>query len=236
MVSVLIPTYNRPQLLLRALGSLPKGTTWEALVVDDGDGSGMQAARALDDPRIKSFTNQGKGQVAARNTALAQARYPYIALLDDDDWIEDPLHFSKALRAAKRDALVYRGGWLVNTERTPFNFTATAAKLRLDNLILASGVVYPRHFHTQLGIFDLDMGDYWDWDWYLRVSAKYPLAKLRGLGIAIFQHSSNMSYGNRQQERQANLDRLIAKHGLKDVTLKDHSSLARTIAPSATQT
>ena len=45
MVSVLIPTYNRPQLLLRALRSLQLQLypDWEAVVVDDGDALAFMA-------------------------------------------------------------------------------------------------------------------------------------------------------------------------------------------------
>jgi GT2 family glycosyltransferase len=129
---------------------------------------------------------------------------------------------------------VYRGGWLVEfsgvneTGRTVFNATATADKLRQDNLILATGVVYPRKLHHELGVFDQGMSDYWDWDWYLRVTgAGYRLHKLRGLGVAIAQHGANMSYGSRSLERQNNLDRLSAKHGLVGIVLKDHSIIAK---------
>lgn len=86
MVSVLIPTYNRPQLLLRALRSLQLQLypDWEAVVVDDGDGSGILAAHSLRDPRILGVRNEGRGQVHARNTGLAHATGSIIALLDDD--------------------------------------------------------------------------------------------------------------------------------------------------------
>jgi glycosyltransferase involved in cell wall biosynthesis len=206
------------------------------LVVDDGNGEGIAEVATLRDPRIIAQPNQGKGQVAARNTALELARGAAIALLDDDDWLEDSQHLNKALKAlSHRPALVYRGGWLVGfegqteVERTPFNATASPEKLQKDNLILATGVVYPKAFHDQLGLFDLLVSDYWDWDWYLRVTAAgLPLHKLRGLGVSVAQHGANMSYGARQDERRKNLERLCAKHGLTGVELKDHSIIAVT--------
>ena len=237
-VSVLIPTFKRPHLLRRALGSLQRQSleAWEALVVDDGGGEGIAEVATLRDKRISARPNQGKGQVAARNTALGLAQSPIIALLDDDDWLEDPHHLTKALKAlSHRPALIYRGGWLVQFEgekevsRTAFSTTASPEKLQKDNLILATGVVYPKAFHRELGGFDPLMFDYWDWDWYLRVcKAGHPLHKLRGLGVMVAQHGANMSYGSRLDERQKNLERLCIKHGLKGVELKDHSILAAT--------
>jgi len=236
MVSVLIPTHNRPQLLLRALRSLQLQLypDWQAVVVDDGDGSGILAAHSLHDPRILAVRNEGQGQVEARNTALAHASGQIIALLDDDDWWLDPTHLHRVVRALKAQAgLVYRGGYLVlerdglELERIPFDFKASAQSLQSDNHLLASGIAYPRFLHDQLGPFDPEMADYWDWDWYLRVTgAGYPLIQLPGRGVAVSMHGGNMSYAARLEERQKNLDRLSSKHGLGQLKLKDHHIIA----------
>lgn len=236
MVSIIIPTHNRPRLLLRALASLQAQLypSWEALVVDDGDGTGLGAAQSLGDARVRGLRNRGKGQVHARNTGLEVASGEAIALLDDDDWWLDPTHLLRALRVLREGpALVYRGGYLVSEregielERTPFDFRATSEMLRKDNLLLATGLVYPKEFHQQLGFFDPDMADYWDWDWYLRVTgAGLPLVQLPGRGVAVSMHGGNMSYSARPQERQRNLDSLCAKHGLSGIVLKDHSVIA----------
>ncbi|MER3482616.1 MAG: glycosyl transferase family 2 [Meiothermus sp.] len=236
MVSVLIPTFNRPHLLTRALHSLQAQLypDWEALVVDDGDGSGMGAAQSLGDARVRGVKNQGKGQVYARNTALQAAKGETIALLDDDDWWEDPTHLHRVVRVLKSGpALVYRGGYLVYERdglelgRLPFDLCATPASLRQDNTILATGIAYPKAFHDELGGFDPEVSDYWDWDWYLRVTeAGYPLVQLPGRGVAVSMHGGNMSYGSRQDERQQNLDRLSTKHGLNGIRLKDHRVIA----------
>jgi len=236
MVSILIPTFNRPKLLLRALKSLQAQLyrDWEALVVDDGDDAGLEAALTLGDPRVRGMHNRGRGQVQARNTALEAAKGEIIALLDDDDWWEDPTHLLRALRVLRKTpALTYQGGYLVyerdglELERLPFDFQATPEQLRKDNLLLATGLVYPERFHKQLGPFDLEMSDYWDWDWYLRViSARFPLVRLPGRGVAVSMHGSNMSYSSRLEERQKNLHKLCAKHGLSGIVLKDHHIIA----------
>jgi glycosyltransferase involved in cell wall biosynthesis len=237
MVSVLIPTFRRPRFLLRALRSLQAQAypDWEVLVVDDGEGEGVAAARALGDPRVRPFPNPGRGQVEARNAALSRARGEVVALLDDDDWWEDPYHLHRILRALSQGpTLAYRGGWLVReeggleVERLPFLLEATPESLRRDNTLLASGVAYPLRLHEELGPFDPGMGDYWDWDWYLRVvGAGYPLRRLPGPGVAVAVHGANASYGVRLAERRAYLERLRAKHGLGEVGLKDHLVLLR---------
>lgn len=236
MVSVLIPTYNRPQLLLRSLRSLQLQLypDWEAVVVDDGDGSGILAAHSLRDPRILGVRNEGRGQVQARNTGLSHATGSIVALLDDDDYWLDPTHLHRVVRALRaQPGLVYRGGYLVlerdglELERIPFDHKASPLSLRTDNHLLATGAAYPRFLHDELGLFDPEMADYWDWDWYLRVSsAGYPLIQLPGRGVAVSMHGANMSYAARQEERQKNLERLSRKHGLGKLELKDHRIIA----------
>lgn len=231
MVNILMATFRRPRLLLRALRSLQMQTysDWVALVCDDGEGEGIEAAHSLNDPRIQAFANQGKGQVDARNTALQHTTGDVVALLDDDDWWEDPSHLHLVLRALRPGpALVYRTGWLVTERdglelsRQAFEQTATQQSLRENNTLLASSVAYPKTFHDEFGLFDHQIADYWDWDWWLRVTAKYPLVRVPGPGVAISMHGGNVSYGVRREERQAALNRLCVKHGLVGIELKDH--------------
>ena len=236
MISVIIPTYKRPNFLERALKSVQAQTvqSWEAIVIDDGNGEGIERAFSLRDARIRAYPNWGHRQTDARNTALLRAECDYIALLDDDDWWEDPQHLERCLEQLRRqDALVYRSGYLVTEknmqelERLSYTLGATPKSLESDNSLLVSGVAYPRKFHDELGGFDDRMGHYWDWDWYLRVvEAGYPLLEVKGPGVCIALHESNAS-GEHQNllERASDLNRLCQKHGLEGIKLKNHHSL-----------
>jgi glycosyltransferase involved in cell wall biosynthesis len=126
-VSVVIPTYNRPKRLQRALEHLQaqREPDWEALVVDDGDGQGVALALSLADPRIRTFMNAGKQQVDARNTAIVQARGDIIAWLDDDDWWEHPDHVANLKQTLSEPGLVHVHGWVVREQhKTPSNHKA----------------------------------------------------------------------------------------------------------------
>lgn len=238
-VSVIVPTCRRPNGLRHAVASLQaqRGVVWEAVVVDDGDGEGLQVARAWGDPRVKAFRNPGRGQVDARNWALEAATGDVVVWLDDDDWLEDEEHLAKAA-AALRDgpALVTRGGWLVEVgdgdpatlverRRTPFDLPVDRATLRWDNTVLTAGLAYPRALHDALGPLDRELDGYFDWDWHLRVTdAGVPIARLPGLGVAYRQHAGNRSR-HVTADRRARFARLVAKHGLRAV-LKDHATVA----------
>lgn len=88
LISILIPTYNRPQLLIRTLQSVLSQSykNIEAVVVNDAGQDVDLFIRQLKDPRIKYFQNEeNKDLAGTRNVALKNASGDYICLLDDDD-------------------------------------------------------------------------------------------------------------------------------------------------------
>ncbi|MGY2893088.1 glycosyltransferase family 2 protein [Deinococcus sp. UYEF24] len=234
-ISLITPTRGRPDLLLRTIASVQRQTLtdWELIVVDDGDGSGMVAAQGLGDLRIRAFQNPGAGQVDARNAAVVQAQAEVIHLLDDDDRWADEAHLEQVLeRLQAGPGLVYRGGWLVleevagdgwtERERLSFGLPVTAESLRTDNTLLTSGVAYPRVFHDELGAFDVELGNYWDWDWFLRVAGRYPLLALHPPAVLMSWRTSNTSRDPHEPARVQFLNRLRGKHGLGELASKNH--------------
>lgn len=87
-VSAVIPTYNRGQLISRAIESILGQTRQpdEIIVVDDGstDDTRQRVERYLD--RITYVRQDNEGSSAARNRGVAEAAHPWIAFLDSDDY------------------------------------------------------------------------------------------------------------------------------------------------------
>ena len=98
-VSVILPTYNRADTILRAVKSVIAQTwqDWELLIVDDGSTDGTaDLVRALD-PRIRVLQQQNAGVYVARNTGLQAGRGEYFAFLDsDDEWLPHFLEITVA--------------------------------------------------------------------------------------------------------------------------------------------
>jgi glycosyltransferase involved in cell wall biosynthesis len=95
-VSVVIPTFNRPDLVVRAVRSALAQTfdALEVIVVVDGPGDGTSEALAeLGDERVRVVVLPEKGRAPhARNTGVTEARGPWTAFLDDDDeWMPNKL-------------------------------------------------------------------------------------------------------------------------------------------------
>lgn len=93
MISVIMLTYNREQLVSRAIESILNQTfrDFEFIIVDNGstDRSGRIADEyARQDQRMKVIHRHRGNIGAGRNTGLDSSQGDYIAFIDDDDWAE----------------------------------------------------------------------------------------------------------------------------------------------------
>jgi hypothetical protein len=98
-VSVVMPTFNRRDTILRAIDSVRAQTLedWELLVVDDGSTDGTKDAVVGLDRRLRLIVQDNTGVAGARNAALASARGQLIAFLDSDDaWTPHHLALASA--------------------------------------------------------------------------------------------------------------------------------------------
>ena len=96
LVSVIIPTLRRHDLVLRAVRSALSQTypAIEVIVIIDGaDPRTAEALAGVPDSRIRVIQNETSiGPGGARNRAAEQARGAWIAFLDDDDeWLPQKL-------------------------------------------------------------------------------------------------------------------------------------------------
>ena len=87
-VSILVPTYNRRNLLGRTIRSLVEQSyeNIEILVVNDAGEDVSDILNSFGDNRIKYFSNDKNiGLAGSRNVGLKNSTGDYICLLDDDD-------------------------------------------------------------------------------------------------------------------------------------------------------
>ena len=109
LVSVILPTYNRADIVLRAVRTvlIQSERDFELLIVDDGSTDDTPATLAtLTDPRVRVLRTAHVGVSRARNAALTLATGTWIAFLDDDDeWNRAYLERQLAIAAAQPDAV-----------------------------------------------------------------------------------------------------------------------------------
>ena len=114
LVSVVVATRNRPELLAATLATIERQTypAIEIVVVNDG-GSDVRAV--VDDfPRARLIDQpENRGPAAARNRGLAEAHGAYAIFFDDDDEMF-PDHIATLVRALERSGLDVAYGQLIN--------------------------------------------------------------------------------------------------------------------------
>lgn len=187
-VSIVIPTYQRRELLLETLASVAAQTyrDFECIVADDGsrDGTGdAVAAFAAGDARFRYVRQDNRGTPGAtRNLGLRHATGELVAFLDDDDlWTPEKLVEQVAILDAEPDvALVFTqvqrfgagdGIWPEATLPRRFDLNTLVRR----NVIPCSSVLVRRAALDRAGPFDevLRFGE--DFELWLRIARHAPL-------------------------------------------------------------
>jgi len=95
IVSIILPTYNRADLLTESISSVFEQNypNWELIVWDDGSTDNTsKIIEALNDSRVRYYYHKNQGKSFALNNAINKANGDYIAFLDDDDqWVGDKI-------------------------------------------------------------------------------------------------------------------------------------------------
>lgn len=87
--SVIIPLFNKEKDIQATLESLnqQRFEHFEIIVVDDGStDNGPAIVEAFEDPRLRFFSKENEGVAPTRNFGVRQAKAPFIAFLDADDF------------------------------------------------------------------------------------------------------------------------------------------------------
>lgn len=188
LVSVIIPVYNRPQLLEKTLNSviIQTITDIEILVIDDGSIDDIQSVvDAIDDNRIKYHRLEHTNANVARNYGIEKSRGDYIAMLDADDlWCNS--HLQECLELLQHDIIDGLYGSLIlkneetHQERTFFARTLKKEETMIDYLLQSGyGAQTSTLFMTATSIKDIlwnpNLNRHQDYDFIVRYSKKYKL-------------------------------------------------------------
>ncbi len=181
LISYLVRTKNRPELLDRCLSSLSAQAYKDKLdvvIVNDGgiDVEDIAIAHRPKFYRLKVVNiPESIGRSAAANTALSHAEGQFVNFLDDDDEV-DVNHTQVFLNQWRRDnsiEVLYRGvrvldeqGNLIQIYNEPFNI----GRLMLSNFIPIHGVTFSRKFIDMGCRFDESLRSMEDWDFWIQLS------------------------------------------------------------------
>lgn len=194
-VSVVIPMYNRQDLIGRAIASVLRQTCqdFEIIVIDDGStDDSCKVVKSIADDRIRLIRQENKDVSAARNRGIDEAKAELIAFLDsDDEWKPGFLETVLRLRNQCPEAGVYATAYEVwrqngDVDSPKYRHIPPAPwegiipnyfKAALTaNIVCSSAVAIPRSVLADMGRFVLRKGLGQDQDLWTRIALKYPVA------------------------------------------------------------
>ena len=210
-ISVIIPTYNRADLLRAAIESVLAQTyrDFEIIVADDGSTDHTTQVVGQYGPAVTYIPLPHRGQPAAtRNGGLGVANGEFIALLDSDDiFLPDKLARQvPTLKADHSIGMVYSNGLYFRddpnrpTGRVQDGLPTPSGRIFADilrgNMLAPPVVLIRRTCLDQVGLFDErpDFCAVEDFDLWLRMAAEFSVVFVPGDVAAIRRHSQSISH------------------------------------------
>jgi glycosyltransferase involved in cell wall biosynthesis len=239
-VSVLVRTARRdPVFLRRALGSIRAQTVPPAeILVFNAGGEPDRVETAIRSVNLAGLTvtirhSPALGQAAAANQAVQAAQGNWLAFLDDDDtWA--PEFLERAVGVLTREgAAADFGGVVTRTEsvyerfvggqpqeraREPFNpalQTIELAALAIQNRFTNNALVFSRVAFAAVGPFREDLAVLYDWEFNVRLAAKFRLEVVREMLARYHQRPADDPAPNTSREENARMEVRIRNEWLR---------------------
>lgn len=183
-ISVIIPTYNRCDLLKRAINSVIKQTITpkEIIIVDNGSTDQTYQMVSSLFPEINYFIEKKRGVSAARNKGILESKSKWIAFLDSDDaWkptkLEKQMEFSifnqDKYRIIHTDETWYRNKKFLNQLKKHKKSGGNIFKNSLQLCCISpSSVVLKKQIFDDYGLFDENLEVCEDYDMWIRITSK----------------------------------------------------------------
>jgi glycosyltransferase involved in cell wall biosynthesis len=233
--SIIIPTYNRIDLLERALESVNQQTyqNFEIIVVNDNpaDRSSIDIlAKKFDKLAVIHHTHP-KGASAARNSGILKSSGELIAFLDDDDlWL--PQKLSAHLREHQQHpivGLVYSDCQYVYNNplikdripaiKPPLNILKAMARAEFCPPT-SSIVSVKRECVEKCGLFDEELGGgFEDWDLWFRIAHVFEFSHVPKV-LVHYRHHLGDRLSQNANNRRKGLEQVCNKWGNKIDTLE----------------
>jgi len=195
-VSVIIPTYNRPKVLLKSIETVINQTypgEIEIIIIDDSKKSQKKEIESKFKSKISRKRNikyihhaKKKGSPYARNIGIKESTGEYIAFLDDDDeWMAEKIEEQvKILNNDDYKNIELCVSWILDKrfgkERINKTPNLISHKYVIDALNLQSTSAYMFRARSlkEQGGFDLELASAQEYDLALRISKKNPIISI----------------------------------------------------------
>jgi glycosyltransferase involved in cell wall biosynthesis len=182
LISVIVPVYNRKDLLPRAIKSVlnQSHTDLEVIIIDDCSTDGTcDLDLGSPDKRILRYRQPIRSGVSkARNEGVLRAKSEWLAFLDsDDEWLREKLALQvqwisahPGVEIVQTKEVWIRNGTRVNPPQTHEKFEGDLFEASLDRcMITPSSVILSRKIFDLVGGFNESLPACEDYDLWLRI-------------------------------------------------------------------
>lgn len=181
MISVVIPTYNREELIIRAVNSVLAQTymNLEVIVVDDASTDDTEnELKRIESNKFRYIKlKKNGGACKARNVGIHAAKGDYIAFLDSDDvWRPEKLEKQMKHLQMKKAEVVACNGWYMNSSKKRLitnqrnKEIVNLNELLNANFITTGALLAKKELLIAIDCFDERLPRYQDWDLVLRIA------------------------------------------------------------------
>jgi glycosyltransferase involved in cell wall biosynthesis len=209
--SIIVPTYNRPDRLLKAVSSIysQQFTDYEVIVVNDGSPADYTQAEQViaGYGNVRYFRKENRGPSSARNFGIEKATGLFTCFLDDDDeYLPNHLGELHLLIEAnnqqkglyKTRTYLERAGTLSKQPFVPLPGQASAIEKVYANIFgtcnacVHSGVWAQCRFNTDIPLSE-------DYDLWSRIALRFPVFESEAYTTVYHFHGDNISLGDAEQ-------------------------------------
>ncbi len=212
-ISVIIPTFNRADLLERTLRSVLSQTyrDFEIIIIDDASTDNTQEiieekfGSEIKTEIIRYFKNDlNLERSRSRNRGIELAKGEYIASLDDDDvWLPEHLKelleymtknedvgcvFSMAMFVHDNNSVSVRPHKLQNGKGELYRDICMEGRLALHSIVM-----FRRHLHEEIGGYSEDINYGEDWEYFSRMAMCCNIGFIDRITCCIFVHEGSYS-------------------------------------------
>jgi len=222
-VSVVIPTYNRADVLPRAVDSVLEQTyeNFEVIVVDDGSTDNTEdVVKSYADNRVCYISfDSNKGANAARNEGIKQGNGEYISFLDSDDEFTKN-HIKKVLSVLSDTDPSIKGAYTtqITVQNHKERFLSSASQVLSDPAqvieeYLANGFssfTFHQDVFDQVGLLDENLKAFQDMEFLIRYLDHYNLLPIPD--PLVMYHTQEDRISSDPSRKLSALEYLVTKH------------------------
>ena len=223
LISIVIPTYNRENLIIDALETCLNQTyrPLEVIVIDDGSiDNTISVVNAWFNQKNTSeflgklISQSNKGGNAARNNGIRASSGEFIAFLDSDDtW--DPLKICKQYEIIRENKTIggvycglreieFKSGKILNDKQRSFKEGFILGDLLIKDVTApTSAYLIRKKVFEEVGQFDETLQARQDWDMWIRLSSKYEIRAVKENLLNLRDHDGPRTASNPYKEINA---------------------------------